>query len=55
MGGDPTKCWRRDWELILVSGNGDLVGGRDSAVLTGYNIRPSEFLHPCQKPVSLIA
>lgn len=54
MGGDPYKCWRRDWELILVRGNGELIGGRDSAVLS-YEIRPSEFLHPCQKPVSLMA
>jgi site-specific DNA-methyltransferase (adenine-specific) len=53
MGGDPTTCWRRDWELILVRGNGSLAGGRDSAVLR-YDIRPSEFEHPCQKPVTLL-
>ena len=53
MGGDSATCWRRDWELILVRGSGVLDGGRDSAVLS-YEIRPSEFRHPCQKPVSLM-
>ena len=52
MGGDPDTCWRRDWELILIDGTGVLDGGRDSAVLR-FPIRPSEFIHPCQKPVSL--
>lgn len=55
MGGDPATCWRRDWELIQVSNNGKLTGGRDSAVLMGYDIRPSDFLlHPCQKPTTLL-
>jgi len=54
MGGDPGKCWRRDWELILVRGNAELQGGRDSAILS-YEIRPSEFQHPTQKPVSLMS
>jgi site-specific DNA-methyltransferase (adenine-specific) len=53
LGGDPSTCWRRDWELIQIRGNRPLNGGRDSAVLR-HEIRPSEFLHPCQKPVSLL-
>jgi site-specific DNA-methyltransferase (adenine-specific) len=55
MGGDPKTCWQRDWELIQVAQNRELVGGRDSAVLQGFDIRPAEFtFHPCQKPVSLM-
>jgi site-specific DNA-methyltransferase (adenine-specific) len=54
MGGDPGRCWRRDWELILVRGTGPLNGGRDSAILR-YELRPSEFAHPCQKPLALCA
>lgn len=53
MGGDPSTCWRRDWELVLVDGTSKLNGGRDSAVLR-HVIRPDQFVHPCQKPVSLI-
>jgi site-specific DNA-methyltransferase (adenine-specific)/modification methylase len=54
MGGDPSKCWRRDWELILIRKNKTLSGGRDSAILS-YEIRPNEFLHPTQKPVGLMS
>jgi DNA modification methylase len=55
MGGDPSLCWRQDWELIQVAQNGALIGGRDSAILQGYDIRPAEFIHhPCQKPVALL-
>jgi site-specific DNA-methyltransferase (adenine-specific)/modification methylase len=54
MGGDPSTCWRRDWELILIRANKKLHGGRDSAVLQ-YEIRPNEFQHPCQKPIPLMA
>jgi len=53
MGGDPSKCWKRDWEMILVRNNGNLIGGRDSSVLF-YPIGSSEFHHPCQKPVRLM-
>lgn len=53
MGGDPKTCWRRDWELILVDGTSELAGGRDSSVLR-FTIRPSQFVHPCQKPVALM-
>lgn len=56
MGGDASTCWKRDWELILVDGNGALRGSRESAVLTGFDIRPAEFaLHPCAKPVRLLS
>lgn len=56
MGGDRNLCWKSDWELIQVRNNGVLAGTRESAVLTGFDIRPSEFVfHPCQKPVALMA
>lgn len=55
MGGDRNVCWKSDWELIQVRNNGVLQGSRESSVLVGYDIRPSEFeYHPCQKPVGLL-
>ena len=55
MGGDKNVCWKTDWELIQVKNNGPLRGSRESSVLTGFDIRPSEFeFHPCQKPVALL-
>jgi len=55
MGGDRRVCWKSDWEMVQVRHNGPLSGTRESSVLTGFDIRPSEFeFHPCQKSVSLL-
>ena len=54
-GGDIKTCWKRSWELIQISRNGPLKGSRDESVIR-YSIGPTDSeLHPCQKPVSLMA
>jgi DNA modification methylase len=54
IGGDRKTCWKRDYELIGVEGNGDLRGKRDSAVLRYPALLPPPSGHFCEKPVTLM-
>ena len=53
IGGDRATCWKRDFELIGVSGNGPLEGQRDSALLR-FRARARVTDHPSEKPVPLM-
>jgi site-specific DNA-methyltransferase (adenine-specific) len=55
-GGDPKKCWHRNFELIGVEGNGPLNGKRQSAVLRFNAISPNfvGMVHPAEKPLPLM-
>lgn len=53
--GDRETCWKRSFELIGVTGNGPLNGGRDDGVIR-YPVNQTCFAnHPCEKPVGLLA
>lgn len=51
-GGDIETCWKRDFELIGIKGNGVLWGTRDSAVLQFNGLLKNE--HFCEKPIGLM-
>jgi DNA modification methylase len=55
IGGDRETCWKRDFELIGVSDNGPLVGGRDSAVLRYRALFPPPTGHVAEKPEALMS
>lgn len=53
-GGDIGKCLKLSWELIQVSRNGKLAGGRGGSVWR-HVVTPQDFdNHPTEKPVALI-
>lgn len=54
IGGDRETCWKRDFELIGVSGNGPLLGQRDSAVLRYRAVLPPPSGHVAEKPEALM-
>lgn len=54
IGGDRETCWKRDFELIGVEGNGPLDGMRDSAVINIPALLPPPSGHFAEKPVRLI-
>lgn len=54
IGGDRETCWKRDFELIGVSGNGPLAGARDSAVLRHRALLPPPSGHFAEKPERLM-
>jgi len=54
IGGDRATCWKRDFELIGVAGNGPLNGKRESAVLSFSAMSPPPTGHFCEKPEPLI-
>lgn len=54
-GGDPSKCWKRTFELIYTRRTSDLRVGRDESVLRFPVNTGSDFeYHPCQKPLPLL-
>lgn len=53
-GGDPRKCLKLSWELIQVSGNGNINGGRIGSVWR-HTLTQKDFEHhPNQKPLGLM-
>ena len=55
IGGDRVTCWKRDFELIGVEGNGRLHGMRDSAVLDEFPaLSPPPSGHAHEKPAELV-
>jgi predicted RNA methylase len=55
IGGDRATCWKRDFELIGVEGNGRLHGMRDSAVLDEFPaLLPPPSGHAHEKPAELV-
>ena len=55
IGGDRETCWKRDFELIGVEGNGPLIGPRDSAVIYEPALLPPPSGHFAEKPVRLLS
>ena len=53
-GGDPKKCWKRDYECIGVANNPALKK-RDSSVLRIPGLLKPLSGHPAEKPISIIA
>lgn len=53
-GGDRATCWKRDFELIGIEGNGKLVGNRDSGVRRINALLPPPTGHFAEKPVALL-
>jgi DNA modification methylase len=54
IGGDRETCWKRDFELIGIEGNGPLTGKRDSAILFEPALLPPPSGHFAEKPVRLL-
>ena len=54
IGGDRETCWKRDHELIGVSGNGNLNGRRDSSMLRYLAVSPPPSGHVAEKPEPLM-
>ncbi len=54
IGGDRETCWKRDFEMIGVSGNGPLAGARDSGVLRFNACSPPPSGHVAEKPEALM-
>ena len=54
IGGDRATCWKRDFELIGVEGNGPLTGSRDSGVIHMNALLPPPSGHLAEKPVAIM-
>ncbi|RPI81275.1 MAG: site-specific DNA-methyltransferase [Planctomycetaceae bacterium] len=54
IGGDRATCWKRTWEMIGVTHNPPLNGGRDEGVLRFNAVSPPPSGHAAEKPIPLM-